>query len=102
MSESRYKLACILLAIAIAVVLIIAANRDEQREPDEYFVNPWPEVVAHVYNQLASEGDDPFQVLTCTVTQDPAMWQGDCSVASRPGVFISAWVYGKDFVHYGK
>ena len=102
MSESNYKFACVLLAAAIAVVLLIAASQNEHREPAEYFVNPWPEVVAHVYNQLASEGDDPFQVLTCTVTQDPTMWQGDCSVSSRPGVFVSAWVYAKDLVHHGR
>jgi hypothetical protein len=102
MSESNCKFACILLAVAIAVCFFIAIGRDEPREPDEYFVNPWPEVVAHVYNQLASEGDDPFQVLTCTLTQDPAAWQGDCSVRSRPGIFVSAWVYAKDLVRYGK
>lgn len=102
MTESNCKFACVLLAVAIAVCLLIAVGRDEPREPDEYFVNPWPEIVAHVYNQLASEGDDPFQVLTCTLKQDPATWQGDCSVPSRPGIFVSAWVYAKDLVRYGR
>ena len=102
MSESNCKFACVLLAVAIVVCLFIAAGRDEPREPDEYFVNPWPEVVAYAYNRLASEGDDPFQVLTCTLTQGPVTWQGDCSVPTHPGVLVSAWVDVKDLVHYGK
>ena len=102
MSESNCKFACVLLAVAIAVCLFIAAGRDESWQPDEYFVNPWPEVVAYAYNRLASEGDDPFQVLTCTVTQEPGAWTADCIVPSRPGIFVSVWVYAKDLVHHGR
>jgi hypothetical protein len=102
MSESNLKIVLVLLAVAIAVCSVIAVERSEPREPENYFVNPWPEVIAHVYNQLASEGDDPFQVLTCTVTQAPGAWTADCIVPSRPGIFVSVWVYAEDLVHHGR
>jgi hypothetical protein len=102
MSESNLKFVNVLLGVAIAVCYVIAAERNEPREPENYFVNPWPEVIAHVYNQLASEGDDPFQVLTCTVTQAPGAWTADCIVPSRPGIFVSVWVYAEDLVHHGR